>query len=271
MGKAFSGGIIPANVATQYNTDSGTAVPSAGILNVFGGTGVSTSGAGNTVTVTTSQNPTNIFQAVDDFIQHSTGYGQLDWRVSGNSITDQVDGTALHPGLIQLTNQNTNGGIYLAAGTGTHFPFVLGNGEFTLNVVLNLVTLGTAPNDYTFRFGLGDTLISTGTIANGVFFSYNFADNGGQWVGNCMSASVSSTSNSSIAVATGFVNLGITINAAATSVTFTVNGVQFASAITTNIPTTSLGPFVWWLKNAGSLPAAQIDLFYMKNTLTTTR
>jgi len=37
-------------VATQYDTDSGTAIPSVGILNILGSSVLTTSGAGNTVT-----------------------------------------------------------------------------------------------------------------------------------------------------------------------------------------------------------------------------
>lgn len=39
-------------LANQFVTDSGTAVPAASILNVLGGTNVTTSGAGNTITIT---------------------------------------------------------------------------------------------------------------------------------------------------------------------------------------------------------------------------
>lgn len=38
--------------ATTFVEDSGSASPVAGILNILGGTGISTSGAGNTVTIT---------------------------------------------------------------------------------------------------------------------------------------------------------------------------------------------------------------------------
>ena len=38
-------------VATTYVTDSGNAVPAANILNVLGSNGITTSGAGNTVTI----------------------------------------------------------------------------------------------------------------------------------------------------------------------------------------------------------------------------
>ena len=38
--------------ATSYVEDSGTAIPSGNVLNIVGGTGISTSGSGNTVTIT---------------------------------------------------------------------------------------------------------------------------------------------------------------------------------------------------------------------------
>ncbi len=47
-----SSGPIPPIIPTSFVTDSGTAVPAANILNVLGGTGATTSGSGNTVTVT---------------------------------------------------------------------------------------------------------------------------------------------------------------------------------------------------------------------------
>lgn len=43
--------IAAATVSEQFDTDAGSAVPSAGILQILGGTNCSTSGAGNTVTV----------------------------------------------------------------------------------------------------------------------------------------------------------------------------------------------------------------------------
>jgi hypothetical protein len=40
-----------ASAASSFPTDSGTALPAAGVLNILGGPGVTTSAAGNTITV----------------------------------------------------------------------------------------------------------------------------------------------------------------------------------------------------------------------------
>ena len=45
-------GPVPPSVPQQFTTDSGVAVPVANNLNVFGGTGATTSGAGSTITIT---------------------------------------------------------------------------------------------------------------------------------------------------------------------------------------------------------------------------
>jgi len=44
-------GTTPPEVATSYVTDAGTATPALNILNVLGGTGVDTAGAGDTITI----------------------------------------------------------------------------------------------------------------------------------------------------------------------------------------------------------------------------
>lgn len=42
------------SIAKEYDTDAGTAIPSLGVLNVLGGDNISTSGAGNTITIAVS-------------------------------------------------------------------------------------------------------------------------------------------------------------------------------------------------------------------------
>ena len=45
---------LDGSVANQYDEDVGTAIPAAGVLNILGGSGISTAGAGNTVTITST-------------------------------------------------------------------------------------------------------------------------------------------------------------------------------------------------------------------------
>lgn len=45
-------GSLPPTVPLQFTTDSGIAIPAANNLNVLGGTGATTSGAGSTITIT---------------------------------------------------------------------------------------------------------------------------------------------------------------------------------------------------------------------------
>lgn len=258
--------VIPGDVAINFVTNNGTAQSVANTLDVFGVNGITTSGSGNVLTIN-GFNPNLAPYLYDDFIQNNSGLGQLQWRSS--SVNDQVNGTATNPGLLKIAN-SASSGIFLGNDNFTEFSYVLGGGVLSLNWVISLVTLSTAGNRYLATLGMTDNKLS-GTPTNGIYFSYTDNVNGGQWVLNCTSASVTTSVNTTIAAVTGFVNLGITINAAATSISFTINGVSAGSAIVANIPTTGIGPSAQWARSAGSLPASLIDLFYLTQTLTTPR
>lgn len=52
--KQVTAGVLPPVVPLQFTTDSGIATPAANNLNVLGANGVSTSGAGSTITIVTT-------------------------------------------------------------------------------------------------------------------------------------------------------------------------------------------------------------------------
>lgn len=65
-------GPVPPYVATTYHTNSGDAVPAANILNVLGVNGTTTSGAGNTVTISSPNGPLALLVSSQTFTSSGT-------------------------------------------------------------------------------------------------------------------------------------------------------------------------------------------------------
>ncbi len=233
------------------------------------------SGTGNTgwVLIAAAPSPFSVSTLVDDFYQtlitadpntNINPPGQLGWNTNAFVYSN---GTATHPGLVVNSGNTSVSYIWLTDFNTTHGVQV-GGGVIQLNFVISLVTLSVAGNRYTAWVGILDDTVSP---SNGIYFSYVDNVNSGQWVLTCRSGGVNTTVNTTTAAITGFVNLGITINAAGTSVSFQINGVTVGTPITTHIPTSALSPTYTFNKSTGSLPAALMDLFVMTNTLTTSR
>lgn len=68
--KSSAAGPVPPSVAQSYVTDNGVAVPAANILNVLGGIGAETSGAGNTITI-------NVTSTGFDWSEQNTDFGVI--------------------------------------------------------------------------------------------------------------------------------------------------------------------------------------------------
>jgi len=273
-----SDSILPPSVATEFDTDSGSAIPVGNILNVFGGTGITTSGSGNTITITAFQPNKNIV-LFDDFVSvwgntsnliNSTLTWQAASAVQMNS--DIADITSGHPGMLQnAVMTSLDAGIFFATQAGAvYLPFILGGGAIILNWVIKLNALSNGAGRYALRLGMGDT--KAADQANGVYFEYSDNINGGLWNIKTASASVTTTVSSAVAATTGFHNLQISINAAATSISYSIDGVSVGT-IATTIPITRLTPFydATWVAGSVAAGTLAIDLFYMTQTLTTAR
>lgn len=221
----------------------------------------------------------NIF-IFDDFIGTDTSSGankvdgQLSWY-NDNAATWNA-GAAIkeagHPGIIG--NQvNSDTGLFLGNfNTAVNPGIILGGGTVTLTWIFKIQTLSSASPRYIFRIGLGDTLIATGDQANGCYFEYSDNINSGNWVIKTANASTRTTTNSATAVTAAWHKAVITVNAAASSVSFTMDGASLGS-IATNIPTAAITVFMALDQTVGAVAASSVrlDLMSLNIALTTPR
>lgn len=234
-----------------------------------------------------SFNPLTTVQIVEDFLGFCTnnagGFlyaGNYGWY-SGQASTFSGSSTSVesgHPGVISVGALLSGNFVPMIMGRSNSAPFaisfVLGGGAITANWIIKTPILSVANPRYIFRFGLGDT-ISNSDQANGVYFEYSDNINSGNWVGKTASSSVRSTANGTIAAeTTSWHNFQISINAAATSISYFIDGVEIAnSPLTTNIPTAQISPFFFMSCTAGTTTtnSVLVDLFYLTQTLTSSR
>lgn len=280
----FTGTAFTGSPATQHCVQIGGASSDL-LVSVTNGT------TGQVLTATTASaptwqtpasppfNPNEVITIVDDFIGGNgntvtSATYNYEWSLPGVSFLDRTTTESGHPGIMGNNSYASGAAILALSNMGnSRYNFILGGGELTLNWVFNITALSTGSITYTLRIGMGDT-VGTADQVNGVYVEYTNAVNSGNWQFKTANASTRTTSNSSVAVTTGWHNLAITINAAASSVSYTMDGVSLGTAITTNIPTAaSITPLISASRSAGTVAVDTflVDLFYLTQTLTTPR
>jgi hypothetical protein len=153
---------------------------------------------------------------------------------SGIDATASVpDGN--HPGILKVTLNATTDYLVVSPSSATTVTMAFGVGYTLHECWFYLGQLSDGTNTFTIRSGFGNT-VSTAAVTDGAYLSYTHGTNSGQWQYITTSNSVSTTSNSSTAAATGWNKLTVVCNAAGTSVEFFVNDVSLGTN-TTNIPT----------------------------------
>lgn len=225
--------------------------------------------------------PTTTFQIYEDF--YNPNDTSLTMGVYGWQTNLSGSGTLAVNSASSLSNRRP-GQIICGTGTTTSglasislYSGGVGNlvGVGVTSVIMNILTdsaLSDGTNTYTIFAGLGNTTDGT-TFTNGIFVSYTHGVNSGKWLGTCRASSTSSTLDLGTAVATDtWYTLRMDINAAASSVTFYVNGSSIGS-INTNIPSSASGAPIFGIKkSAGTTDRfAYIDFFYLNTALTSTR
>ena len=250
--------------------------PKIRVNTLTAGSGITVTNGAGTITIA-SFAPNSIVQIFDDFVGSGVTAltsGQQSWKTSSGWTQDTSISDKDHPGVFG-SPINTAGSQHmflgLPSGGAILKQYFLGGGVLNVNFVINFATLSTPTNTYTFRIGIGDT--ENADQANGCYLEYTHNVNSGNWVYKTAANSVRTAVNSSVAVSTGWHNVGLTVNANGTSVSFTVNGVSLGAPIITNLPILGTTAFLDIVRSAGTIPALAIrfDLFYLQQILTNAR
>ncbi len=174
-------------IPTQFDTDSGNAVPIANVLEILGGTGITTSASGNTVTIEStggagaSQFDTDSGSAVpaSNIIEILGGTG-ITTSASGNTVTiDSSGGGGPSPSLSSVTGFVFNSQLN-ATGDGTDYQIIwdvtdFNNGGYIIGVDGSI----TVPDTGSYVF-LWQVSVNNCTVAN-TFGACNVQVNAGPY------------------------------------------------------------------------------------------
>lgn len=181
--------------------------------------------------------------------------------------TSTVSGAAAANVVLSSSNISGHGIVTMDTGTTTtgharieHVRPIALN-AYAVDVTIRART--PALSDGTNRYRVHNGLVTSGTAptgdpVDGIFFRYSDNVNSGNWQCVCRKDSTETVINTSTAATTAYTVLRFTVNAAATSVTFYINGTSVGTT-TTNIP------------NAGSGDAVVLCCGIGKSAGTTTR
>ena len=220
--------------------------------------------------------PLKHFIMFDDFFT-TYSHSWLAWDQAGSGNTFRQNSSdyeyAGHPGVQALELDNTaEWGVQKLGQYGGYGGYVPGGGRTYLHWVAKIGTLSDATRDFKVKIGIQNA--ESATWENGFWFEYNHGVNSGNWVSVVDDGGTQSTGNSSTAADTDFHTFSIEINAAGTSIKFSIDGTELAnSPITTNIPITNMAPAIGMELTAGDGTKRYLawDQFYMYQELTTTR
>lgn len=259
-----NGGILPPTVALSYVTNSGTAVPSAYVLNILGGGETTTSGAGNTITVTAPEPVYNTDAGTATAINGTVniiGAGGTTTSGSGNTIVVNAGGGGVGGASTFVTDSGVaievagvlndlGSGSITTSGAGltvttsltglTNHNVLVGAGTSTITKVPPSVTSGIA---LISQGAAADPLFGTVVVAGGGTGATSFNVNGIIISGTTPTSPLSSltlTNGQIVIGATGLppsagtitAGTGITVTNAANSITIGLDGNVVGQTIT---------------------------------------
>ncbi len=190
-------------------------------------------------------------------------------QIVGGTQTIQVrDGTWANPGQIQMITSAISGqGLSLWRGGGGASAGPLGNlaaqGGWEINIIMSITSTALVA----IRAGIcaGSAQVSDAP-ASGIWVRYDTAAADANFTYECRSATVSTTSASSVAADTNFHRMRIRSAVAGTILFSMDNGAE--TAISSNVPTATMSPFIQVISRTTAAKTAYIDFYsyYATNT-----
>lgn len=246
----------------------------------FVGAGVSAAAVGATTTVTipgggSAFSPATTAMLFDDFSGTPSPMDLSGWSNYGTTVgVANAQLTASHVGGAYSYTDPANGAFSLTRYNNSVI-FGATSGGLIFDVVVYILNVGDASNDFTIIVGLGD-VASAAAQNDGVFFRYNYNVNSGRWVGVSELATVETVANGGAdhaMTANEWWRLRAEINAAGDSITFytSKNGGALNTLGTVNsVPTgAAAGPFIGQFRVTQNAARYLVwDYFYLSATVT---
>jgi hypothetical protein len=190
-------------------------------------------------------------------------------EISGTEFINDTTGDTEHPGIAYATTGSSSSGYGYVTSFGNRTKstpgVVLGSGTYDLTIFAKVDTLSTSSQRYTAFIGFSDKRPSVAGTPNGCWFEYVDNVNSGNWQIKTATSSTTTTANTSTAVDTNWHKFKVSVNAAATSVSFYIDDVEVAnSPITTNIPTADIVYCVVIIKKSAGATPRSILVDYMQ-------
>lgn len=204
---------------------------------------------------------------VEIYEEFASGVSRF-WGTSVNAYYNIANLDTTSEGTMVLNANNNAAYVYMEP-TGVTF----GNGRAVFEARVQITRLSSA-GDFKLRVGFGDSSTSS-AHTDGIWFEYTDNVNSGNWVGSVAAAGSGSSTNLAVGPAINtWYTLKWDVDAAASSVTFSVNGANSATLSSANIPNSTselCGMNIIGTSSSANLTQTFIDYVRYVKDLTTSR
>lgn len=180
--------------------------------------------------------PNNVVTVMEHFLSHQASATIFSEVFSSVSSTAGTGIDKDHPGVYSIsTGVSSTATGYLRVGN-SNGTLMVGGGLIVYEQSIKIPTLSDTNQTFTAQFGLSQPSYGANTSGNH-HIKFVHDNTSANWQTSVKNNGTTTSSTSTTAVTTGWTKLRIVVNAAASSVSFYVNGTALSSSpITTNIP-----------------------------------